>query len=81
MGQNICCPLSTKYSYNLSIVFLGVDWSASCLEGDGLTWCVIIRERLTVLAGHYYTLVIYIIPRQSRHGQIVVSEGDLSLHM
>lgn len=38
MGQNICCPLSTKYSYNLSIVLEGGggDWSGVVLEGDGL---------------------------------------------
>lgn len=35
MGQNICCPLSTKYSYNLSIVFFlgGGGLVRSCFGG------------------------------------------------
>lgn len=56
MGQNICCPLSTKYSYNLSIVFFwgGGGLVRSCFGGG---WSELMCDNLGKTDGFIRSLL------------------------
>lgn len=55
MGQNICCPLSTKYSYNLSIVFFGGGGLVRSCFGGG--WSDLMCDNLGKTDGFIRSLL------------------------